>query len=121
MTNDNAQKTPLRIWRRRMKGWRKPPNTVNCARGRSVGKYGNPFKVGEDVPGMPGVAMDARDAVDYFTIFQLPKLNLTALRGRNCMCYCPLCDDHRDGKPLGVECDKCAPCHVDVILEAANK
>ena len=42
------------------------------------------------------------------------------LRGKDLACWCHLCDAHKDGKPLGVECADCAPCHVDVLLEIAN-
>ena len=44
----------------------------------------------------------------------------TPLRGHDLACWCPLCDAHRDGLPLGVTCADCAPCHADVLLELAN-
>ncbi|API58308.1 hypothetical protein BSL82_02450 [Tardibacter chloracetimidivorans] len=43
------------------------------------------------------------------------------LRGRNLACWCKLCEAHQDGLPLGVQCDQCAPCHADVLLEIANR
>jgi len=42
------------------------------------------------------------------------------LRGLNVACWCELCSEHAAGKPLGVVCAKCAPCHADVLLETAN-
>lgn len=42
------------------------------------------------------------------------------LRGQNLACWCALCDAHQAGKPLGVECAACMPCHVDVLLPIAN-
>ncbi len=42
------------------------------------------------------------------------------LRGKDLACWCKLCAKHADGLPLGVECQDCAPCHVDVLLEISN-
>ncbi|UQD69192.1 DUF4326 domain-containing protein [Bradyrhizobium japonicum] len=87
-----------------MKGWKLPPNTVSVCR---PGRWGNPFKVGQDMPGMPGVKMDAFDAVHCFRLF-IPDFAREAarkeLRGRNLACFCAL--------------DQ--PCHADVLLELAN-
>jgi hypothetical protein len=44
----------------------------------------------------------------------------TELRGKNLACFCHLCPTHVDGKPLGVACAACAPCHADVLIEIAN-
>lgn len=38
-----------------------------------------------------------------------------ALAGSNLACWCHLCPDHADGKPLDVTCAVCAPCHLDVL------
>ena len=46
--------------------------------------------------------------------------DITELKGKNLGCYCKLCDKHADGKPLGVDCPDCAPCHSDYLLEIAN-
>lgn len=43
-----------------------------------------------------------------------------SLRGKNLACWCKLCPAHADGKPLGVVCADCAPCHVDLLLTLAN-
>lgn len=102
---------PVRIQRRRTKGWRMPTNT-KCV-GRPY-QFGNPFKG-------PSAAEDYRRWLDgrmrgdefkrkreqAFVLFcdkanvlrELPKL-----RGRNLACWCPL--------------DK--PCHADILLELAN-
>jgi hypothetical protein len=42
------------------------------------------------------------------------------LRGKNLACWCKLCGAHKDGKPFGVECQDCSPCHSDVLGELAN-
>ncbi len=28
---------------------------------------------------------------------------------------------HQDGKPMGVECAECEPCHVDILIEICNR
>ncbi len=93
---------PIRIRLSRTKGWRMPENTVVVAR---PSKWGNPFKVGEDVPGMPGEPMDATDACHYFRLFTVEGLDLAPLRGKNLACWCALD----------------APCHADVLLDWANR
>jgi hypothetical protein len=48
--------------------------------------------------------------------------HLPEIRATNLACTCRLCPRHADkGKPLGIACTDCAPCHADVLLEAANK
>lgn len=48
--------------------------------------------------------------------------SLPELAGRNIACWCRLCPTHKaTGKPLGVTCTDCPPCHVDVLLELANR
>jgi len=43
------------------------------------------------------------------------------LAGHDLACWCGLCDAHRAlGKPLGVDCPDCKPCHADVLLALAN-
>lgn len=93
---------PERIQLSRRKGWRMPENTVSVAR---PGKWGNPFKIGDDVAGLEGEPMDAQDAVHHFALFHASTLPVHELRGKNLACWCPL--------------DQ--PCHADVLLELANK
>ncbi len=47
-------------------------------------------------------------------------ISLNELKGKDLCCWCKLCPAHADGKPLGVECPDCAPCHADVLLEVSN-
>lgn len=93
---------PIRIRLSRAKGWRIPENTVVVSRPT---KWGNPFIVGEDVPGMPGEPMDAEDAAQYFRLFTVEGMDLSPLRGKNLACWCALA----------------APCHADVLLDLANR
>jgi hypothetical protein len=91
---------PVRVQRRRTKGWRMPPNTVIVTR---PGIFGNPF-TGAD-------AGSAQAAVEQYRAWLMApeqagllQLIRERLRGANLACYC------RPG----------TPCHADVLLEIAN-
>jgi hypothetical protein len=84
---------PERIQRRRVKGWRKPDNTVIITR---PGKWGNPFTLANS----GGV-----DPVLRFACEVVPLLDLSPLRGKNLACFCRLDQT----------------CHGDILLEAANR
>lgn len=103
---------PVRIQRKRTKGWRLPDNTVIVTRGT---KWGNPFIVS------PKARPGARSGAEYICVptveeavltyrefcKQKPEIALAAqkeLRGKNLACFCRL--------------DQ--PCHADVLLELAN-
>jgi len=98
---------PHRIQRKRTKGWKMPPNTVNVCR---PGKFGNPFKVTDDRTQAEAVlAFKVWLVVDGCTAGIPEKKqrildNLHELKGKNLACYC------RDG----------TPCHADVLPELAN-
>lgn len=119
---------PIRIQRKRTKGWRMPENTVYVGRGSA---WGNPFKVGEILPGghgeeQPrwGARRTAAQAVkeyakmmdsyrhhgptsgmDHLLISMANLGTIQAeLKGKNLACWCPL--------------DQ--PCHADWLLEVAN-
>lgn len=110
---------PIRVQRKRTKGWRMPENTVSVTR---PGAYGNPFTV-EDywAAGYGGTAeVAAQHCVDAFRawltgdehwahpipVSALGKLpDLLPLRGKNLACWCA----------IG------SPCHAEVLLEIANQ
>ena len=111
---------PLRIQRRRTKGWRMPANTVSVSR---PGRWGNPFTVGihaeSKVDAVSLFASWLEDAAAYAPTLR-PATLLAPLRGKHLACWCRLCPTHASGKPLGVQCDTCEPCHADLLLECAN-
>jgi hypothetical protein len=109
---------PIRIQRKRTKGWKMPPNTVCVCR---PGKWGNPFLASNAVEagykdgnamavhgfnrwlaGDPAYQCVPMDGIDPGRDFILT--NVGNLRGKNLACWCPL--------------DQ--PCHADVLLELAN-
>lgn len=115
---------PVRIQRKRTKGWKMPPNTVAVSR---PGKFGNPFTVKDAVeagfldslnhPNANAFLADCfRDWLvgsDHRDWWQGPRSDahkasiragIPSLRGKNLACWCAL--------------DK--PCHADVLLELAN-
>ena len=107
---------PVRIQLSRRKGWRMPPNTVKVDRST---KWGNPFIVGTDgtraqciewfrvmLAGQICISMRVPELPDaQIAYMKHARRNLRQLRGKNLACWCPLS----------------APCHVDVLLEIANK
>lgn len=109
--------TPVRIHRRRTKGWRMPENTVSVTR---PGVFGNPFtlkaahEVGYKTYDACNAVRDFRAWLDgsreVWTGPESEKKHaalmkrLPELRGKNLACWCPL--------------DQ--PCHADVLIELAN-
>lgn len=125
---------PVRMQLSRRKGFRLPPTTVNVAR---PGKWGNPYRIGEPVDmkqarrwgwklSKPDYVCDtAAEAVKRFTLAiafddASKWVMRQELRGKNVACWCGLCPAHAAGKPMGVVCPDCDPCHGDPILECAN-
>lgn len=124
------QGRPVRIQRKRTKGWKMPENTVYVGRPT---KWGNPWTIeGYYDAGYSGSADVARKAsVDEYRAWltqtrsrwsgHVPDTHVRyldgvivpmdlaalrqALRGKNLACWCPL--------------DQ--PCHADVLLELANQ
>lgn len=101
---------PIRIQRKRTKGWRMPENTVSVDR---MTKWGNPFIVNPKVKagsksGACFIAVPTiQDAIDCFREYiKNPEtdLDFLELRGKNLACWC------KEGDP----------CHADVLLELAN-
>jgi hypothetical protein len=115
--------SPIRVQRRRTKGWRMPENTVVVTRPSDCG---NPFRVGghykrsthtfvylQAAEGYQDstytTIKSAQEAVEWFRWY-MEKCPMRAemvkkeLHGKNLACWCPL--------------DK--PCHADVLLEIAN-
>lgn len=103
---------PVRIQRRRVKGWRMPPNTVSVTR---PGRYGNPYTVKQArEAGYKGSDTEiAQMCVDMFRQ-EMPEFAKAAyrqeLRGKNLACFCKLHDEK--GNRIA--------CHADVLLEIAN-
>lgn len=120
---------PIRVQRKRTKGWKMPENTVYVGRPT---RWGNPFKVGEhyECTAWLAVMFDYREFIKFYidgitpnTVDEAVRLyrksieakfklwnttmqeEIKLLKGKNLACFCPL--------------DK--PCHADVLLELANE
>lgn len=114
---------PIRVQRKRTKGWGMPENTVYVGR---PSRWGNPFKVNDFVKlGSGGNGfmywkttseyaskeyenLDTVEKVlDVYERFikAYPPKGIEELRGKNLACWCPL--------------DK--PCHADVLLKISNQ
>lgn len=88
---------PIRIQRKRTKGWKMPENAVSVTR---PGRWGNPYSVsmyGRD----RSIANFRRRMIGIKAI--APE-RFAELRGKDLACWCAL--------------DQ--PCHADVLLEIAN-
>jgi hypothetical protein len=94
--------TAVRVQLSRVKGWRKPHNTVVVTRAT---RWGNPFLVAAD-----GSANRERAVAEFRAALSEGRLDFTVadvrrqLAGINLACWCPL---NR-------------PCHADVLLEVAG-
>lgn len=99
---------PVRIQRRRTKGWKMPPNTVSVTR---PGPYGNPYIVGRDGDAKEctakfraawnhAVACAERDRTPFMP-FGKP-IYLGPLVGKNLACFCR---------------EDALFCHADVLLD----
>jgi hypothetical protein len=90
----DTTKAPQRIQRKRTKGWRMPDGAVYVGRGS---RWGNPYVMRDET--------DRAAAVAWFKTHVAPTLDVTALRGKDLACWCPV------GQA----------CHGDVLLEMANE
>lgn len=90
---------PIRIQRKRTKGWRMPPNTKSVTR---PGKWGNPFKIG--TLSLDEVRQLYR--IHVHNEISQGRLNLDELRGFNLACFCSLDAEW---------------CHANDLLELANR
>lgn len=101
---------PIRVQRKRTKGWKMPENTVYVGRGS---KWGNPFSIGKenifnrtpiDNDGAVGCFEDMLQDKELLALCGYPVKDIYELMGKNLACWCPL--------------DK--PCHADILLKLAN-
>lgn len=99
---------PLRIQRKRTKGWRMPEGAIYCG---LPGPWGNPFATAEKfrdlleaILGISGRSEFHECDLKSFATVNAMAPNITKLRGKQLACWCPL--------------DR--PCHVDVLAEIAN-
>lgn len=116
---------PIRIQRKRTKGWKKPIGAVNCTR---PGNYGNPFTVEKyglekslklfdmfftesTIYAFPAEARQDAMSSKLFTHYKRSDFASTTdmivkeLKGKDLMCFCPF--------------DK--PCHANILLVIANQ
>lgn len=110
---------PIRIQRKRTKGWKMPPNTVYVGR---PGKWGNPFKVGDTVKNHFGTEFKietVEGAINCYRNLVLIKLNPGFILGHGELVMNADLSELK-GKDLACWCKEGQPCHADVLLELAN-
>lgn len=108
---------PLRIQLSRARGWRMPQDTLKVDR---TTMWGNRWEIGSWSNNLGRKVATVEEAVDLYRRLMWPEAHHVAwvqenLRGKNLACWCRLCPAHVDGKPLGLECPDCAPCHADIL------
>jgi len=91
---------PKRLQRMRTKGWKMPKDAIYVGRPT---RWGNPYKVGEDLPLKMAVALYAQ-RLQRMSPQERRKL-LEPLRGKHLVCWC---------RPESM-------CHADVLLKWANR
>lgn len=125
-SGQRPSQAPVRVQRKRTKGWRMPPNTVAVSR---PSMWGNPIDWQECQSEYGCTEVEAKRAVkdiyhdlavfalsdrgnadakarfaNFVPTQQFIKANIASLAGKNLACFCAL--------------DQ--PCHADVLLELAN-
>jgi hypothetical protein len=99
---------PIRIQRKRTKGWKMPENTVFVGRGS---RFGNPWRIGEWKPinlladGEKNHVLNRREVIELYKSQNLPSLPVHSLKGKNLACWCKIGE----------------PCHADYLLKIANE
>ena len=97
---------PRRIQRRRVKGFRCPPNTIYVGR---PSKWGNPYTIVTIIEDRLFDVTTPEEAVRRYretpAASQLRDAARLELRGKHLSCWCPLTQ----------------PCHADVLLKWANE
>ena len=117
-------KKPIRIQRKRTKGWQMPPNTVYVGRPTRWGNYLFDKRDVEDAIETGTMYIDDYGAVTLRKALEIYKRDMVdeehtvnfedwiePLRGKNLACWCPLRD--KSGKIV--------PCHADILLKIANE
>lgn len=95
---------PMRIQRRRTRGWRMPDGAVYVGRlPNGLAGWGNPFLVTETQTAAEAVASFGRALTEGRLQYSTAKVR-RELQGKDLVCWCPL--------------DR--PCHADVLLAIAN-
>jgi len=117
---------PVRIQRRRVKGWTKPVGAVNCTR---PSKYGNPFSV--EKYGLDRSLKLFQQMIDEFTSIkqfsidaQEDALNsplFKAFRKSNELSLRDMIKSDLRGKDLMCFCEFDKPCHANILLCIANQ
>lgn len=118
MTAPADDRRPVRIQRRRTKGWRAPAGAVYVGRGT---RWGNPCRIGLDADNHGHATtlyqqwLTANDVTIYNPYINDDRrawiiAHVTELRGLDLMCWCPLPEP---GQP--------DHCHAAVLLRLANE
>ena len=113
---------PIRIQRRRAKGWRMPEGAVYVGRGS---RWGNPYRVKLSIYGrwlVVAPVVEGSVVIDRFGDHNdAASLALDLFRERaNRGGFAEKAKTQLRGRDLACWCSPGAPCHADVLLDLAN-
>lgn len=116
---------PIRIQRKRTRGWKKPIGAINCTR---PGKYGNPFEV--EKYGLKNSLMLFEKLFNVVSVYDLPfeaqedAFNseiISAYDNSNALSLTDMVKQELGGKDLMCFCGLDQQCHVDILLRISNE
>ena len=112
---------PVRVQRKRTKGWKMPKNTKYVGR---PSKYGNPYHV-VDVGGDCYNVIFVTGGMELLVAWALPKdmalkLAIEKFREGISLASVDLIKKELRGKNLACFCPVSEPCHADILLKLAN-
>lgn len=110
---------PIRIQRKRTKGWKMPPNTISVTR---PGKFGNPFTLGQEIlwKDLSIVHVDGGTKLDTIeNVLLAYRFWLDNTSKGSDIKY--MAKDELKGKNLACFCKEGEPCHADVLLKIVNE
>lgn len=102
---------PIRVQRKRVKGYKMPDNTISVTR---PGKFGNPFVIGEKYPTAEKALEAFRSAMMDLNSIDLSEIEYAKFRYMRDRIH------DLNGKSLACFCKLDSPCHADILLELAN-
>lgn len=109
--------TPIRVQRKRVKGYRLPENTVSVTR---PGKWGNPFKVNAGLgTGFTSPPHGVKAALELYEKWLNGDFNLVHEKGLPPSKQEII--DNLKGKNLACFCKEGDSCHGDILLKYANQ
>lgn len=121
-----SAQTPIRVQRKRTKGYRMPANTKSVTR---PGRFGNPYKIGmhnvwdikdsKTGKSLKDILVAKNGENKYHTVEDVLLAYREKIKASGAMQR--LIKRELVGKNLACYCSLSSPCHADILLEVANE